>query len=70
MSKKTSSLLAGFAAMAMALDPLAITNPYSDLPKLSSRGGSASVRKAVLTNKQRKARVKSKKAKQSRKRNR
>jgi hypothetical protein len=70
MSKKTSVLLAGFAAMAMASDPLMVMNPYSDLPHLSSRGGSRPERKAVLTNKQRKARAKSKKAKQSRKRNR
>ena len=56
--------------MAMASDPLMVMNPYSDLNDLTYPLGSPPARKTPLTNKQRKARAKSKKAKKSRKRNR
>jgi hypothetical protein len=64
MSKTKVALMLGLAAAMMDY-----TNPYADLPEMRYSGSKPS-RKSPMTNKQKKSRAASKRAKQARKRGR
>lgn len=64
MSMKKAALMLGLAATMMDY-----TNPYADLPEMKYSGSKPS-RKSPMTNKQKKARAASKRAKKARKRGR
>lgn len=76
--KNTALLLAAYGMFGLSANQeqkeiYKITNPYAELPELRYRGiesNRAYKSKLQLTNKQKKARAKAKRAKQSRKRNR
>ena len=75
MSKSKAALLAAYGMLAATAqeqkDFLEYTNPYAGLPELRYNDSeSKGYKKSQLTNKQKKKRAASKRAKQSRKRNR